>query len=395
MEQFFSVDIRTVLLLLSLGNMAAAGLLLVYGGRLRDTPDGMFTLAKLLLGPAWMLLVLRGLIPDTLSFGLGNGLLAAGFWLEAASIKALDHPGPALTQRPALRATLWKTLLPAIGLGLLAAQLLPQPNLRVALSSAAAALCFALAGWRLLRGAPAPSRLRLALGAGYALLCLATLQRMQAALTDTGFGLFTAYAEQGLSFVILYTLMFAGNFGLLLVFKERADLTLAQFASLDELTGAPNRRALLERAGTLAAKARRERAPLAALMLDIDHFKLVNDTYGHHIGDAVLRDLARIIQESLRSYDAFGRFGGEEFVAVLPGLELDDARRAAERIRAAAEASLPTADSRVRYTVSIGVALGLPGQDSDGDGLNELLNRADQAMYEAKRLGRNRVEIAV
>jgi diguanylate cyclase (GGDEF)-like protein len=391
MAQCLSVDIRTVLLLLSLGNMAAACLLLVYGGRLRNTPEGLFTWAKLLLGPAWMLLVLRGRIPDPLSFGLGNGLLIFGFWLEAASIKALDRPETPPSSR---RLHPWKAMLVAVSLGLLTGELVPQPNLRVALASAAATGCFALASSRLLFGQPRPSPLRRALGIGYALLCLTTLWRMQAALSDGAFTLFNAPAEQGITFSLLYTLMFGGSFGLLLVLKERADQTLLRTATQDELTGAPNRRALLERARLLAAKARREGTPLAALMLDIDHFKQVNDTHGHNTGDAVLRDLARIIREGLRTYDAFGRFGGEEFVAVLPGLGLDDARRAAERIRTAAEASQPLPDPAVRYTVSIGVALGAPGDSDTDGGLLGLLHRADQAMYKAKRLGRNRVEVA-
>lgn len=389
MAQYLSVDIRTVLLLLSLGNMAAACLLLVYGGRLRNTPEGLFTWAKLLLGPAWMFLFLRGLIPDPLSFGLGNGLLIFGLWLEAASVKALDHPATSLSSR---RFRPLMGMLVAVSLGLLMGELVPQPNLRVALSSAAAICCFVLASYRLFFGQSSPSPLRRALGTGYGLLALTTFWRMQAAFADRAFTLFNAPAEQGVTFTLLYTFMFAGSFGLLLVLKERADLALQRTATQDELTGAPNRRALLTLARRLTAKARRERSPLAALMLDIDHFKQVNDTFGHGVGDIVLRDVARIIRDGLREYDAYGRFGGEEFVAVLPGLGLDDARKAAERIRAAAEASVPAPDASVRYTVSIGVALSAQGDSDTDDGLLSLLHRADQAMYEAKRLGRNRVE---
>lgn len=393
MEQLLRVDVRTVLLLMALGNMAAAGLLVFYGALRRNSPEGLFTLAKLLLGPGWLLLLLRGYVPDACSFGLGNGLLMAGFWLEASSIKVLDAQ-QAIPPGPAPRVFPLGVVAAAMLLGFVSTWLLPQPNLRVAATSGFAAACFGLSAFRLFFGASRPSPLRLSLGAGFVALSLATLGRMAVSLTDDAFTLFSPSLEQGLLFALLYTLMFAGTFGLVLVLKENTDRSLVRIATQDELTGAPNRRALLSNARVLAAKARREGQPLAALMLDIDRFKQVNDTFGHAVGDLVLRDLARLIRNGLRTYDAYGRYGGEEFVAVLPGLDLEAALRVAERIRASAEASTPTEDPRVRYTVSIGVALGAAsdGPTDEDERLLALLDRADQAMYEAKGLGRNRVQ---
>jgi len=381
MTQLLNVDIRTVLLLLSLGNLSAAALILVYGGRLRDAPDTMFALAKLLQGLAWPLLALRGEIPDALSAGLGNALLMAGFWLEPCCIRALDLAARAWS------AT-WKTLLAATAASLAISLAIQQPNVRMAVASVLAGFSFALSGLQLLRGAPRPTLLRKTLGGTYLLLCGAVLLRGVMAFRDSGATLFTSGLGLTFSYLPLYLLMIAGSFGLLLLFKERSDLALAQLARRDFLTGAPNRRALLDMAGRLAAKAHREGSPLAVLMLDLDHFKLVNDTHGHLAGDAVLRNLTRVIAENLRVYDAYGRYGGEEFVAVLPGASRDDARQVAERIRTAAESRRPAGFEAVHYTVSIGIAWGIPGEN----GLFTLLHQADMAMYKAKRLGRNRVE---
>ena len=380
LTQIFSVDIRTVLFLLCLGNLASAALLLTYNGRLRGGPGRLFALTKLLQGFAWPMLALRGHIPDVISCGLGNVLLLLGFYLESACIRALDQPG-----RPLPR--FWKSLLLALVLGLGIPSLVPQANLRIAIGSAVAAVCFVLSGLRLLRGAEPLSPLRRTLGWTYLFLCAAVIWRASLALTDPAFTLFSPGLAASFSYLPLYLLMIAGSFGLLLLFKERDDQTLAHIATRDALTGAPNRRAVLEMATRLVARANREGKPLAVLMLDIDHFKLVNDTYGHAVGDAVLRDLSRVIAAGLRAYDAYGRFGGEEFVVVLPDTALEDAQHVAERIRAAVEASCPLDCARTHYTVSIGVAWGLPAEA----GLDALLLAADQAMYEAKAKGRNRV----
>ncbi len=383
MTQLLNVDIRTIFVLLCLGNLAASLLVLAYGGRRREAPETLLGLAKLFQGLAWPLLALRGDIPDLLSFSLGNALLLTGYWLEAACAGALDRP-------TRLAPTVLWALAAACAAGLILGPLVSSPNMRVVVISLPAACCFGLAGLRLLRGTEAPSRLRKALGCLYLLVCALVLWRALLALTTPGATLFTPLLSHALVYLPLYTLMFAGSFGLLLLFKERTDQTLARLAAHDALTGAPNRRALLEKAGHLCAKARRESSPLAVLMLDLDHFKRINDTRGHLAGDEVLRHFARTIAQGLRSYDAYGRFGGEEFVALLPDATLESAKSVAERIRAASEASADKAPALEPYTVSIGVALGIPGPD----GLEPLLALADQAMYQAKSLGRNRVQVA-
>ncbi len=126
-------------------------------------------------------------------------------------------------------------------------------------------------------------------------------------------------------------------------------------------------------------------------MIDIDHFKSVNDRWGHAMGDQVLREVADTLRIRTRVFDSLARYGGEEFVVVMSGASIEDAHRAAERLRGAIEALefVPETDTRHRLTVSIGVIR----SDRPDVTSEQLLNAADRALYRAKRLGRNRVEM--
>lgn len=172
--------------------------------------------------------------------------------------------------------------------------------------------------------------------------------------------------------------------------KEQQDRALLeQQASIDALTGIRNRRSFYELAEIELKRAQRYKEPLAALMVDADYFKKVNDTYGHAVGDLVLKDLAKTMTETLREVDLLGRVGGEEFAVLLLHMTLPEALEVAERLRLKIEGgsvSLPEGGS-INFTVSIGLAM-LSDQEKQ---LSDLFKKADIALYEAKRLGRNRV----
>jgi len=190
--------------------------------------------------------------------------------------------------------------------------------------------------------------------------------------------------------MVLETLLFAIGtaFIILVMAKERSDLVHRAAASTDPLTGIANRRGFLEEADRLIRKQAWKNQPVTVLMFDLDHFKAINDRFGHAVGDEALRIFAKTATVSLRASDVIGRLGGEEFAAVLPS-DLTVALVAAERVRAAfAAAAAEVSGANIAATVSIGIASAteMPCE------MAEVLARADAALYRAKQAGRNRVE---
>jgi diguanylate cyclase (GGDEF)-like protein len=161
---------------------------------------------------------------------------------------------------------------------------------------------------------------------------------------------------------------------------------LEQQSNTDVLTGLLNRRALQSAAAQAIAQAHRRNSPLSLLLLDLDHFKEINDRYGHEGGDAALCLTARCLTSNLRSADLIARIGGEEFVALLPETDEPEATLTAERIRCGIENLTPQRRD-MTLSASFGVTRLLPGDTT----LEQLLSRADQALYQAKKSGRNRV----
>jgi diguanylate cyclase (GGDEF)-like protein len=173
--------------------------------------------------------------------------------------------------------------------------------------------------------------------------------------------------------------------------RIRAETELNRLASVDELTGLYNRRSFFTIAERELKRDQYSRRMTCLIMLDIDHFKQVNDTFGHQVGDRVLKELANCCRRNLRESDLIGRYGGEEFSILLPGTHREGARMVAERLRADVEkCSLNNACGCPQITISVGVAQ----SNGDSHDLSALLNKADKAMYAAKHLGRNRVVVA-
>ncbi len=163
--------------------------------------------------------------------------------------------------------------------------------------------------------------------------------------------------------------------------------TLRFQAAHDALTGLLNRAATLEKLAEELSRACREKTRLAVIMADLDRFKSINDTYGHLGGDAVLREVARRVSESVRPYDVVGRYGGEEIIIALPGCDKVGAVSFAERIREAIEARpVETDEGRIRVTASLGVAI---AGDPNPTDLDAVVRDADRALYRAKQRGRN------
>ena len=161
-------------------------------------------------------------------------------------------------------------------------------------------------------------------------------------------------------------------------------------ATHDALTGLWNRKAAMDALSRELARASRERRPVGLLLADLDHFKQINDTYGHLAGDCVLQTVAARLKSALRAYDTVGRYGGEEFLIISPGCDEEALLRRAENLRAVVAnepVAAPEASVAVSLSLGAAVAVGEVAQD-------QLLKSADEALYRAKRAGRNRVEMA-
>ena len=169
---------------------------------------------------------------------------------------------------------------------------------------------------------------------------------------------------------------------------EQANSISTRAAQTDELTGLKSRRAFFEHAQQLYDECKAKRQGLCAVMLDMDHFKHINDTYGHQVGDQVLRQMGTVISSSFRATDIHGRLGGEEFAILLPNTSIEVATQIAERL-------IDTiAGLMIEPVLCISASLGVASTEACNKDLHSLMNDADKALYRAKALGRNRVAVA-
>lgn len=291
----------------------------------------------------------------------------------------------------------WKAALALAGLYLLGiawfSVVTPDLRVRLVLYSVLFIAWKSWEAWLLLRYASAEVRISTRLAAGVFLLdALVFLLRALAPINPDAAG---DVLRAGLPMYITYVgglfTTLAQCFALMLMIVERQLAQLRRLARIDPLTGALNRAALLEDGQQQLALCQRQRRPFSALMLDLDHFKQINDSLGHQAGDVALRHTVQVLRGNLRRYDVLlGRYGGEEFVLLLPGVAQADAAELAERLRAGLAGSPARGASQpIALSASFGVAEAGPTQDLDG-----LLEQADRALYRAKDAGRNRVAIA-
>jgi diguanylate cyclase (GGDEF)-like protein len=168
---------------------------------------------------------------------------------------------------------------------------------------------------------------------------------------------------------------------------QRSNQRLEHLAATDALTGVGNRRQFIERIGAEIARAKRSGDPLSLLSLDLDHFKTINDKYGHPGGDSVLCGFVQKCLEAIRPYDIFARVGGEEFMVLLPGATLETARAVGERLRSTIEGDV--FDVGIPPPIKVTISIGVSEFGRDGDTLDSFLGVADQRLYSAKHEGRN------
>ncbi|MEE3718864.1 GGDEF domain-containing protein [Tumidithrix elongata RA019] len=203
----------------------------------------------------------------------------------------------------------------------------------------------------------------------------------------------TSIFEPNLSNAIAFIGTFAFGFlwtgGFMMMVTQRLYQELYILASVDMLTQSLNRRSMQQHLNYEALRFERTKTPFSLILLDVDFFKRINDTYGHDGGDLVLTHLANILQQKLRSYDRLSRWGGEEFLVLLPETSLQKAEEIAERLRATVEEN-PAGNGTIHNTISLGVA----EIAKHGNSVTSLITAADRALYQAKQTGRNCVVVA-
>lgn len=379
------VDPRTFLLVANLLGMLCALVLWVQAKSFPDDIEGLRDWAKavVLIGCASGLASMRGILPDGIAIVAASGMLLLGQLLLIVGL-----------QRYSGRAPVWRPTLDVIGAMLVLIVFLTYGTHnyqgRIFIMAIAHIGFFSVGAVLAWRAAPRGfgSRFLTAaflLGAAVAVWRIATLP-MAVQETDA---LFDRNLIQQVYLGVFSLGVLGLSIGFILLANERLRVELEFMATRDPMTGTLNRRAFFARAGIEWARSTRSHRPLAVITSDIDFFKKVNDTHGHHVGDLVIKDFAHRAARMLRISDILARFGGEEFVILLPDTGPAEALQAAERIRREIETrrdkALPA------YTVSIGVstAQGDAGQAAD---VEALIAEADAALYRAKQGGRNRVE---
>ena len=384
-----TADIPTLLLMIVVSSVVVAGALLVLNGNQRRDGLQYWAIALLLSSIAHALLLLYGRIPNLLTVVLGNALLASGLGSFLLAVRRFYG----------LTLYWWRlaALVALVALVMFIYQ--HQFVRRVAFSSVCLGAQTAWVLWVLLRNQPFResnfSRGALLLASGLGLILATMLLRGTAAIF---FSLDIATVLQSnlvqtLTFMVSFLASLVCSFGFVFMAKERADAANVRLAKQDALTGVANRRVFFERLEAELARSRRHGNPLSLMMVDVDHFKQVNDQHGHGAGDRLLVSIAQTMARALRADDVLGRMGGEEFAAVLPGVSPTEAQAIAERVRSAVERQAldATQGGPQRATVSIGLVHSATlGADADMD---TLLPAADTALYRAKAEGRNRVMV--
>lgn len=379
------VDPRTILLVANLLGLLCALVLWVQARSFPDDIGGLRDWAKgvVLIACASGFASLRGILPDALAIVAASGMLLLGQFLLVIGL-----------QRYSGRTAAWRPTLDGIGAVMIVMLWLTFGSHnyqgRIFIMALAHIGFFSAGAYLAWRAPPAGFGNRFLsavflLGAAVAIWRIATLSIG----VDEVDAVFDRNPIQQ-AYLAMFSLGALGlSIGFILLANERLRVELEFMATRDPMTGLLNRRAFFSRAEVEWARSLRSGRPLAAITADIDFFKKVNDTHGHHIGDCVIKDFADRAGKLLRVPDILARFGGEEFVILLPDTAMAEARQVAERIRC--EIEIRRSKDLPPFTVSLGIAVAQNGAAPAGD-LQALLAEADAALYRAKQRGRNRVE---
>ncbi len=383
-----TADVPTMLAMIVVGSLLMAVCLAVVGSGRQGEGLGHWAAALLSSAIGHFLLMLRGQVPDMLSIVVANAFLVSVLVGMIAAIYRFQG-----------RSVPWPWLFaPTVLVVMLFTGFIDSFAGRVGTMGVVIAFQALWALGVTLRGR------RVTVGRG---LWLVAAGMGLEVLTMGARALLPLFMGSGASDILhgsgLQTLTFMGNFGVVLVSsmgfifmsRDRADEGNRVMAALDPLTGVANRRALIAALERDVAHALRTREPMALMMVDIDHFKAINDQYGHPVGDQVLCSVVEVLRQRVRAQDLVGRYGGEEFMVLLPDTGVAGAEQLARALCQAVQASRCPLDSAQGGSLGVTVSIGVVGGRLEpGDNGDTLIAAADRALYQAKENGRNRVAVA-
>ena len=375
------MDSTTLVFALALGNVTLCAALFFYQYESgKSTSLSIWSISKQCQAAAWLLLFFRGnsLVPDPVSIPIGYAVLFAGVALESGAL--WEGAG-----RLGWRRLTYPLLALAI-LAFFACYFIDEFGLRQVAGSLVLGACYLSGAAALASGWRNGSMLRRFLVIATVLLALVVAARGVLVLTmPGGWGWLSSALLQTLSSAAFYVLMLLGGFGFLLLSREQLQQELARLELVDPLTDVPNRRGFFDKLSPWMALARRPGVPTALVLIDLDQFKRVNDSYGHPAGDAVLREVVDVCKRQLRDSDQLARLVGVEFALLLPRTGSAEALLVAERMRAAiAGGAIKTERAMITLTASFGVTT-----IRADDNTVSLFKRADEALQQAKQQGRN------
>lgn len=377
----FNIDLKTLLICLVLENFFTVILIMSYKFHSeKNTPINIFVVSVWIRLIGWFTIGLRNIIPDFFSIPFANTCLLLANSLQSIALFMILSIFNKNIKKMYIIFTVFSILVFNYIYFFHNVE-----SLRIAATFAFSAIFVLIPGYRLIKYNNS-YLLRKIYGIFYCILFLIFILQAYFALSIFSLKLFEPNKYISWSFVFIYISMVLENIGFILLAKQKSDLELLRMSSIDGLTNIFNRRAFILNGEKYISLFTKKKAPISFILIDLDNFKLINDTYGHSTGDLVLKDFSSKIGGQLKSDDLFGRFGGEEFAIMLPGSDTKTSDEIAERLRKTIEES--STIENVKYTISLGIITLIPDEKTYIDLLYKL---SDNALYEAKQKGRNRV----
>jgi diguanylate cyclase (GGDEF)-like protein len=390
-NDFFRFDFITLMKILFLGNLFYSGFIALFrigqpDGTVSASRLNRFLVAKLFQTAAWLLTLIGIQRQIPVPIDLGYTLLYIGLFIESRLFLDMSH----FNRRWLF--IIQDVLFAGIIIGVNVCNIFPvEVPIRIAFTSFSIFSILLIPCVSLVLGSGV-TLFKKFIGFSYAILIAVVLIRGLEILLRPFSSLRVDNWLQNVTLVFFMIIMFIGTTGFLLLVKEEADSHIRELAYFDSLTGLLNRRHFLEEAERFFERHSRYEQSMSVLFLDVDHFKRVNDTYGHKFGDRVLKDFSLMVNKSVRSSDLCCRYGGEEFLIMLSNSTEEKAIAVAKRIQSAIRLSGFPPYTEFSYTVSVGIYTAVPSIEN-GDTLEFFIEKSDLALYRAKNNGRNRVEV--